>query len=112
MRRSGTLTEHEQMILLAVVRLGEGGYGVAVCDEIERRTGRSISVAATYTALERMEERGFVRSRVDEPTPVRGGRARKQFAVEPAGARALHESHQAMARMWEGLEGHSDLAEP
>ena len=110
MRRSGPLTENEQMILLAVVRLEEGAYGVAVCEEIERRTGRSISVAATYTALERMEERRLVRSRVEGPTPVRGGRARKKFALAPAGAAALRESRRAMSLMWEGLEEHPELA--
>ncbi len=111
MRRSGPLTEFEQMILLAVVRLGDEAYGVSICDEIEGRVERTISVAATYTALERMEARGFVRSRIAESTPVRGGRAKKHFDVQPAGAAAVRESRHAMARMWEGLEGHSDLTE-
>ena len=65
------------MILLAVVRLGDAAYGVFICDEIEGRVGRTISVAAAYTALERMEVRSFVRSWSAESTPVRGGRAKK-----------------------------------
>ena len=111
MRRSGPLTEFEQMILLAVVRLGDEAYGVSICDEIEGRAGRTISVAAAYTALERMEARDFVRSRIAESTPVRGGRAKKYFELRPGGAVALRESYHAMARMWDGLEGHSDLTE-
>ena len=110
MRRSGPLTEFEQMILLAVVRLGEEAYGVSICDEIEGRVDRTISVAAAYTALERMEARGLVRSWTAESTPVRGGRAKKHFEILPGGATALRESRHAMARMWEGLEGHSDLS--
>ena len=111
MRRSGPLTDFEQMILLAVVRLGDDAYGVSICDEIEGRVERTISVAATYTALERMEARGFVRSRIAEATPVRGGRAKKHFEIRPGGAAALRGSQNAMARMWEGLDGHSDLSE-
>lgn len=111
MRRSGPLTEFEQMILLAVVRLGDEAYGVSICDEIEGRVDRTISVAAAYTALERMEARGFVRTRIAESTPVRGGRAKKHFALQPDGAAALRESRHSMERMWEGLEGHSDLTE-
>ncbi len=111
MRRSGPLTEFEQMILLAVLRLGDEAYGVSICDEIEGRVDRTISVAAAYTALERMEARGFVGSRIAESTPVRGGRAKKHFEVRPGGVAALRASRHAMARMWEGLEAHSDLTE-
>ena len=111
MRRSGPLTEFEQMILLAMVRLGDEAYGVSICQEIEGRIERTISVAAAYTALERMEARGFVHTRIAESTPVRGGRAKKHFALQPDGAAALRESRHSMARMWEGLEGHSDLTE-
>ena len=111
MRRSGPLTEFEQMILLAVVRLGDEAYGVSICDEIEGRVERAISVAAAYTALERMETRGLVRSWTAESTPVRGGRAKKHFEILPVGAAALRESRHAMTRMWEGLEGHRDLNE-
>ncbi len=111
MRRSGPLTQFEQMILLAVVRLGDEAYGVSICDEIEGRVDRTISVAAAYTALERMVARGLVRSRIAGSTPVRGGRAKNHFAVRPGGAAALRASRHAMARMWEGLDGHSDLTE-
>lgn len=110
-RRSGPITEFEQMIMLTVVRLSDDAYGVSICDEIERRAGRSISVASAYSALRRLEARGFVRSWEAPATPVRGGRSKKHFALLPDGAKALQESRRTMALMWEGLEGHTDLAE-
>ncbi len=110
MNRKEPLTEFEQLVLLALVRLGTDGYGVTVREEIERRTQRSISVAATYAALDRLERRGYVRSWVSEATAVRGGRAKKHFLIEQAGAIALRKSQAAMARMWEGLEARRDLS--
>lgn len=110
MRRSGPLTEFEQMIMLTVVRLGDDAYGVSICEEIERRARRTVSVASAYSALRRLDARGFVRSWEGSATPVRGGRAKKHFALLPDGAKALRESRRAMTLMWEGLEGHEDLA--
>ena len=109
MNRGQPLTEFEQLVLLALVRLGKEAYGVTIREEIENRTTRTISVAATYTALERLQRRGFVQSWVSEPTAVRGGRAKKHFQIAPAGANALRESQQVMARMWDGLETHPDI---
>ena len=106
------LTDFEQRLLLAVLRLGEDAYGVTVRKEIESRTGRRASTTATYAALERLEHRGLVSSWVGEATPVRGGRAKKHFAVTPAGAAALRQARRALARMWEGLEAHPDLVGP
>lgn len=103
------LSDFEQLVLLAVVRLGQGAYGVTVHREIESRTGRSISVTATYAALERMEQRGLATSSIGEATPVRGGRAKKHFQVTPEGALALREARAHMERMWDGLEAHPDL---
>ena len=110
MNRKEPLTEFEQLVLLALVRLGNEAYGVKVREEIEQRTGRSVSVAATYAALDRLERRGQVRSWVAEATAVRGGRAKKHFRIEEAGATALRESRAAMARMWEGLEARRNLS--
>ena len=106
------LSDFEQLVLLAVVRLGDDAYGVTVHREIERRTGRSASVTATYAALERMEQRGFATSSIGEATPVRGGRAKKHFEVTPEGALALREARAHMERMWEGLDAHPDLELP
>jgi PadR family transcriptional regulator len=101
--------EVEQLILLSLVHLGEEAYGVPVRAEIETRAGRTVSLAAVYGALERLELRGYVASWLSDPLPERGGRARKHFQVTPAGARALRDARESMARMWRGLEGHPDL---
>ena len=109
MNRGEPLTEFEQFVLLALVRLGDEAYGVSIRRAIEERTDRAVSVTATYTALERLEARGYVSSWVSEATAVRGGRAKKHFRIEPAGARALRASREAMKNMWSGLERHPGL---
>jgi DNA-binding PadR family transcriptional regulator len=101
--------ETEQLVLLSLVRLGTEAYGVPIRSEIEARSGRAVSLAAVYAALERLESRGDVRSWLSEPLAERGGRARKHFEITPSGARALREARAAMARMWKGLEMHPDL---
>ena len=98
------LGEFEQIVLLAVLRLGEDAYGVPIRLEIERRTGRSLTVGALYRTLDRLEAKGCVSSRFGEPTPERGGRSKRYFTVRPAGIRALRASRDALAAMWEGLE--------
>ena len=98
------LGEFEQIVLLAVLRLGDGAYGVPVRREIEKRTGRSLTVGALYRTLDRLEAKGYVSSRFSDPTPERGGRSKRYFNVQPLGMRALRESRQALAAMWEGLD--------
>lgn len=95
--------EFEQLILLAVLRLGGGAYGVAIRRAIQQRTGQDVAAGALYTALGRLEGRGLVSSRVAESTPERSGRRRKYYRVEPAGAAALHRSVTIVGRMAEGL---------
>lgn len=104
MAKGDFLGEFEQVVLLAVARLGEEGYGVTVRREIEERTGREVSVGAVYATLDRLESKGLLRSWEGEPTPVRGGRARRHFAVEPVGVRALRETRSMMASLWDGVE--------
>jgi DNA-binding PadR family transcriptional regulator len=98
------LGEFEQMVLLALVRLGPDAYGATVRREIETRARRRLSISAVYTTLERLEQKGFVRSRIGDPTPERGGRRRKHFELRPAGARALKVAYQAFAGMTAGVE--------
>jgi len=98
------LNELEQMVLLALARLGEDGYGVTIREEIERRAGRPVSIAAVYAALDRVERRKVVRSWLSDPTPERGGRAKKHFRIEPKGVALLQDARDAMQRMWEGLD--------
>lgn len=98
------LGEFEQLVLLALVRLGPDAYGATVRREIETRSGRRVSISAVYTTLERLEQKGFVRSWIGEPTPQRGGRRRKHFELLPAGGRALKLAYDAFTSMSDGLE--------
>ncbi|HZS46967.1 MAG TPA: helix-turn-helix transcriptional regulator [Blastocatellia bacterium] len=100
---SESLGEFEQLILFALLRLGDNAYGVTIRQEIENRTGRNISSGAVYTALDRMEGRGYVSSIMGEPTPERGGRRKKFYRLEAAGSRALSRSYDALQRMAKGL---------
>ena len=97
------LGEFEQLILFALVELGDDAYGAAVGRAIEARTGRAVSSGAVYTALDRLETRGLVTSTVGDPTPERGGRRKKFYVLEPAGAMELHRSVEALKAMSEGL---------
>ncbi|HJR61960.1 MAG TPA: helix-turn-helix transcriptional regulator [Vicinamibacterales bacterium] len=98
-----TLGEFEQSLLLAIARLGAAAYGVTIRQEIRARTDREIAVGALYTSLARLERKGFVHSTMSDPTPQRGGRARRHFTLTPAGAAALRQSRDRLARLWEGL---------
>ena len=98
------LGEFEQMVLLAIVHLGEDAYGIPILEEIERRTGRSVARAAVYVTLRRLEEKGFVSSWMSDATPERGGKARRYAKLEPKGVEALRDARQAAERMWKGLD--------
>lgn len=98
------LNETEQLVLLALARLRDEAYGVTVRQEIEERSGHPISIAAVYAALDRLERRGFAESWLAEPTPERGGRAKKHFRPTASGAEAVEAARAAMDRMWEGLD--------
>jgi PadR family transcriptional regulator PadR len=98
------LGEFEQLILLALLRLGSDAYGMRIRREIVERTERRISLGAVYTTLERLEAKGFVSSWVGEPTAERGGRAKKFFRIEASGGSALKRSLAASANMVAGLE--------
>jgi DNA-binding PadR family transcriptional regulator len=105
------LGEFEQLLLFSVYELGENAYGVTIREFIEERTGRTVSIGAIYTALGRLDEKGLVRSRVEEPDGA-PGRPRKLYTVEPAGARALVEAYRTMRAFGDGLiPGLTKLAE-
>src|SRR5499426_3412396 len=93
------LGEFEQMVLLALVRLGPDAYGATIRREIEARTGRDLAISAVYVTLDRLETKGLVRSRVGEPTPERGGRRRRHFVLLPAGRRAIAQACRAFNLM-------------
>jgi PadR family transcriptional regulator PadR len=97
--------EFEHLLLLAVVQLPpEDSYGTRIRAEIEERTGRTVAPGAIYTALARLEGRGLVRSWLGEPTAQRGGKRKRHYQLEPAGAALLRRVHDVIARMSSGLE--------
>lgn len=98
------LGELEHIVLIAVMRLDDEAYTAPILEEIREHTGRSISRGALYTALDRLEMKGCLRSRVGDPLPERGGRPRRYFSVTPTAIRALKESRQGLLRLWRGLE--------
>jgi PadR family transcriptional regulator, regulatory protein PadR len=98
------LGDLEQIVLLAVLRLGDDAYGVPIRAEIERRTSRSLTVGALYRTLDRLEQTGYVASWFSDPTPERGGRSKRYFKVRSPGLRALRASRAALSAMWEGLD--------
>jgi DNA-binding PadR family transcriptional regulator len=99
-----TLGEFEHLVLLAILRLGDGAYGVSIIDELESRIGREVSQAATYIALKRLREKGLLESKLADPSPERGERARRYFTMTPLGKERLRESAGALFAMWEGLD--------
>jgi len=96
------LGSFEQLILFSVLQLEGEAYGVSIREDIEERTGRSVSIGAIYTTLGRLEDRGLVRSREETPQG-RTGRPRKHYALSPEGARDLRESYDAIQSMAGGL---------
>ncbi|MHB1193999.1 MAG: PadR family transcriptional regulator [Longimicrobiales bacterium] len=98
------LGEFEQMVLLAILHVKGEPYGVPIVEEIERRTGRTVSRAAVYVTLRRLEKRGLVTSWMGEPTGERGGKPRRNVKVEPDGLELLRESRRAMESMWGDLD--------
>ncbi len=104
MSRTHNLGEFEQMVLLSILRLGETAYGVRVRAEIAEHTGRSVAPGALYTTFDRLEDKGFVTSRVGDPTPERGGRAKRYYKVSASGLRALKRAQNAYQSLLKGLE--------
>ena len=98
------LGEFEQMVLLAILHLEGEVYGVPIVEEIERRTGRSVSRSAVYVTLRRLEKKGLVTSWMGEPSGERGGKGRRCVQVEPEGVALLQEAREAMNRMWGDLD--------
>jgi len=103
------LGEFELVVLLAVMGLGEHAYPVTIRDAIAARTGRQVSRPAVFITLERLEDKGLVSSRYGDPTPVRGGRAKRFFRTTPPGVRAVQASLETVSAMTEGLQLHPKL---
>ena len=97
------LGEFEQLVLLALLRLGDQAYGVPVREEIAARTGRKVSLGSVYTTLGRLEAKRLVQTTLGEPTPERGGRRKKFYRLLPAGERALNHALAGIRQMTAGL---------
>jgi PadR family transcriptional regulator, regulatory protein PadR len=98
-----TLGGFELQVLLAVVRLGEDAYGVPIADTIEAASGREVAAGSIYITLDRLEEKGFLTSRLGESTPERGGRAKTYFQVTGKGLRAVRQAQRTLVRLWSGV---------
>ena len=98
------LSDAEQQALLAVWRLGDDAYGPTIRDEISACTGRRLSTSAIYVTLVRLEREDLVSSSMSDPTPVRGGKAKRFFRIEGAGVEALKRARLDFDRLWNGLE--------
>ncbi len=98
------LGEFEQIVLLAMARAGEGAYAVSIHDEILQTTGRSVSIPAVYVTLSRLEKKSLVTSWMGEPSPTRGGRAKRYFKLSDKGRAALETSRTVLDQLWDGLE--------
>ena len=97
------LGEFEQLVLLAVLRVGDDAYGAPVLDEIATHAGRAPSLATVHATLDRLDAKGFLTSRIGDPTPTRGGRRKRLYAITPTGRAAVREAVGAIARMARGL---------
>jgi PadR family transcriptional regulator PadR len=97
------LTDFELMILLAILRVGDEAYGVLIAREIERTGRRGVALGAVYAALDRLETNGLVSSTRGDPTPTRGGRAKRYFRVTPRGLRAVKETQRTLVALWTNL---------
>ena len=98
------LGEFEHVVVLALLRLQDRAYGVTVRQEIEFRTSRDVSIGAVYATLDRLETKGYVKSRRGDPTPERGGRSKRFFRVTPKGVAAVSRTQWALKSMTEGLD--------
>lgn len=104
----GFLGEFEQMVLLAIVRLGPDAYGLAVMDELEAVAGRKPSSGSLYTTLDRMERKRLIASREGEGSTERGGRPRRYLEVTAEGRAQLARSRTTLLRLWDGIEASLD----
>lgn len=98
-----TLGNFEQAVLLAIVRLREDAYGRGILREVQERLEREVAAGAVHATLERLEGKGLIRSRLGQGTPIRDGRAKRYYRLEPAGVEALNNARAAVNHLWHGI---------
>ena len=103
MARRDYLGSFELMVLLAVMQLDDDAYGVPIARTIEHNTGWPVALGSVYAALDRLQERGLLTSTLGDPTPERGGRAKRFFRVSTKGTQAAEESRRALTALWQNL---------
>jgi PadR family transcriptional regulator PadR len=103
MPKRSYLGEFELMILLTLIRLGDDAYGVPISKELLSATGREVALGSVYAALDRLEKKGFVVSTLGDPTPARGGRAKRYFRVTKSGMHEVQVTRKALVNLWRGL---------
>ncbi|GAB3995475.1 hypothetical protein GCM10028807_35700 [Spirosoma daeguense] len=102
MRRT-YLGEFEEIVLLTVAVLNERAYGVAITDELDRQTGRSVTISAVHAALHRLQEKGMLSSHMSDATAERGGRRKRLFTVTALGSRTLHDIRTMREQLWTSI---------
>ena len=93
----------EQAVLLAVVRLRDEAYGRAILKEVQERLERQVAAGAVHATLDRLERKGLLTSRLGSGTPIRAGRPRRYYRLQPAGVHALNAAREAVAQIWRGI---------
>jgi len=99
----GYLGEFELMLLLAVIHLGDEAYGVPISRQLEKYRGKDVAIGSVYAALERLEAKGLVDSMLGNPTPERGGKAKRFFRITKEGLRQVHETRRVLTRLWQSI---------
>ncbi len=105
MQKGTYLRDLELMVLLVVMRLGDEAYGVPIARELKVQCRRDMSLASVYATLERLQEKGYVASRLADPTAERGGRAKRYFSVTGQGLKKVRETQRILFRLWQGVDG-------
>ena len=93
----------ELLVLLALIRLGDEAYGVPISQAIEESSGRDVALGSVYLTLDRLETKGFVSSKLGEPTAVRGGRAKTYFRITAKGLREVRQAQRTLITLWQGV---------
>src|SRR5262245_35418681 len=93
----------ELLVLLALIRLGDEAYGVPIAEAIEESSGRDVAIGSVYITLERLTRKGFVTSKLREPTSERGGRDKTYFRITPKGLREARRARQTLVNLWHGV---------
>jgi DNA-binding PadR family transcriptional regulator len=95
------LGEFEELVLLTIAALVNDAYSVAICDELERHTGRKVKLGVVHSVLNRLEDKGLVKSRLGESTKVRGGKRKRYYTITSAGKAAVIRAKEVRDQLWQ-----------